>query len=55
MIKIITSEEIKNDIISESRYLHDTLTEDIDYDKINTLMHLYLLPDEAWVIDSKKK
>ena len=49
MIKIIVeSEEIKEQLIQESRYIHDL---DIDSDKANTLMHLYLLPDECWSIE----
>ena len=51
MIKIIVpTEEVKQQIINESRYLEYEVR-DIDSDKANTLMHLYCLPDEAWIIE----
>lgn len=41
---VVTSEEDKQKLIEESQYLHDEL-EDIDSDKSNHLMHIYLNPD----------
>ena len=37
-------------MIEESRYLEYEVR-DIDSDKANTLMHLYMLPDECWIIE----
>lgn len=50
MIKIIVeSEEVKQKIINESKKLH--YDPDVaNPEKYNTLMHLYMLPDEAWII-----
>jgi len=51
MIKImVPSKKVKEELIKESRYLEYEVR-DIDSDKANTLMHLYLLPDENWIID----
>ena len=52
MIKIIVPDlETKEKLIEESEYLH--WLENIDTDKANTLCHLYMLPDEAWIIEEK--
>lgn len=62
MIQIIVdSEETKQALIAESKYVHDfdfqfsddPTREIMDSDKCNTLMHLHLLPDEAWIIKEK--
>lgn len=52
MIKIIVdSEELKNQLIKESEYIHDfsELVDDeivcLDSDMCNTLMHIYMNPD----------
>ena len=50
MIKIIVEDKhIKDELIKESQYLHD---QNIDIDECNTLSHLYLLPDECWIINN---
>ena len=54
MIKIIVpSEEVKQQLIEESQYVHNL--HDIDSDKANTLMHLYLLPDDAWIVEDHSR
>jgi hypothetical protein len=44
MLKIIVnSEELKQELLKESKYLHNL--RDIDSNLCNTLIHLYLNPD----------
>lgn len=53
MIQIIVdSEETRQDLIAESRYIHDNIH--LNSDLCNTLMGLHLLPDEAWIIKEKE-
>jgi len=48
MIRIIATPSEKQQLIEESRFLHDECG--LDSDKINSLMHLHVLPSDAWVI-----
>jgi len=48
MIRIIATASEKQQLIEESRFLHDEC--DFDSDKINSLMHLHALPSDAWII-----
>ena len=51
-MKIICTAQEKEQLIKESRYLEYEVR-DIDSSKANTLMHLYMLPDEYWVIENE--
>lgn len=53
MIKIIVdSEEVKQQLLAESEYIH--YLECIDSDKANSLMHLYVAP-QVIVVDEDEK
>jgi len=55
MIRIIVgSKKEKKKLIKESRYLEYEVS-GIDSDRAGILMHLYMLPDECWIIDKKLK
>ena len=42
-------------IKAESRYLHDIRDlREHDYDNLNGLMHIYMMPDELWVIKDEQ-
>lgn len=55
MIKIIVpSKKVKEELIAESRYLHDIRDlQQNDYDMLNSLMHLHMLPDEGWIVEDE--
>ena len=40
---IVNSQELKDKLLKESKYIHDL--EYIDSDKASTLMHIYMNPD----------
>ena len=40
---IVNSQELKDRLLKESKYIHDL--EYIDCDKVSTLMHIYMNPD----------
>lgn len=40
---IVATQEEKDDLLKQSKYIH--YLENIDSDKANTLMHLYMNPD----------
>lgn len=42
---IVDSEELKEELLKESKYVHDHFCKNFDSDLCNTLMHLYLNPD----------
>jgi len=43
MVIVVSSEQEKQELLEESRYIH--YLKEIDSDKANTLMHLYMNPD----------
>lgn len=47
---IVNSQELKDKLLKESKYIHDL--EYIDSDKASTLMHIYMNPD---IIELKPK
>lgn len=51
MIKIIVdSEETKKELQAESEFVHYELD---SVEKCSTLAHLYMLPDEYWIIENE--
>ena len=51
MIIIVKTEEQKQKLLKESKYIHDTLV--LDVNQANTLMHIYMNPDMIRVEDNK--
>lgn len=51
MIIIVKTEEEKQKLLKESKYIHDSLT--LDVYQANTLMHIYLNPNMIRVEDNK--
>ncbi len=46
----VESEEEKENLLAESKYVHDHFCKDFDSDYCNTLMHLYRNPDMFKVV-----
>ena len=42
---IVDSKELKEELLKESKYIHDHFCKNFDSDYCNTLMHLYLCPN----------
>ena len=49
MVIVVSSEKEKQELLEESRYIH--YLKEINSDKANTLMHLYMNPDMIQVIE----
>lgn len=47
---IVETEQLKQDLLKESKYVHDHFCKNFDSDFCNTLMHIYRCPDLIQVV-----
>ncbi len=51
---VVDSEELKEELLKESKYIHDNFSQNLDSDKCKRLMLFYLRPDLVQVKEEEK-
>jgi hypothetical protein len=48
LVMVVPDDTVRQDIINQSRFVHDNRS--IDINQCNTVAHIHMLPKEQWVV-----